>query len=249
MFRHISSSWPSILSRLRALSSQLCTAASGQVVSLRSLDVVASSKTQDVSTETIYLAKLFELIASMCEVSDDFMVDRLKQQVWPVTASLLDMYVQEEKRNTRKQLGTDSLVLKDAKTSKWPVTERERLLFSMLEFLTRIYSQRQCGRGLSDLIPSAGTIVLPFLAKEGELQARTMQTLKAMLLIDCDALWRPLLNLGHQQIPPCLFGARESPVAIITKGRCDSMTPLESAAKDLMEFVESLPEQPLDINC
>jgi hypothetical protein len=196
----------------------------------------------------IFLSKLFDLIGTMCEVSESFMVSRIEEQVWPITAKLLDMYVQQEKKNSHKQLSCDTLVSKDAIPKKTFVSEREKLLFSMLNFLTRIYRQEGCGEGLSGLIPAAGTILLPFLANEGELQTRTMRALKTMMLIDCDALWRPLLQLSHRPLPPNPFGGVLQSSVDVTVHDNENKTPLELAANELVEFVEALPEQPLDVS-
>jgi len=196
----------------------------------------------------IFLSKLFELISCMCEVSGDFMVGMIRDEVWPVTAQLLDLYVQQEQKATRKQLSYDSLVLKDAPRKRSFVTEREKLLFSILDFLSRTYAEQKRGSRLSGLVPAAGTMLLPFLAKEGELLMRTMKALKLMMLIDCDALWRPLLQLSHRSFPPRPFDSQEqSSSRVVVEEQYKCTTSLELAAKDLVEFIESLPEQSLDI--
>lgn len=224
----------------------MITSTRGRAVSIQSLQSVTLTMSPDISTYLMFLSKLFELMASMCEVSEDFLVSRIKEEVWPVTAELLGLYVQDETSTSRKQLGCDALVSKATLRPKSFVTERDKLLFSILDFLSRIFGKQDCGQGLSSLIPAAGTILLPFLAQEGELQARTMRALKIMMLIDCDALWRPLLQLSNRPFPPQPFGPQSEAVAV-HKDR-DCTTPLELAAKELVEFIESLPEQDLEIH-
>lgn len=171
------------------------------------------------------------------------MISRTKDQVWPVVAELLDVYVQESKASSY-HLSCDSEVTSDATRRRSFATEREKLLFSILDFLSRIYGERKCGLGLSSLIPVAGTLVLPFLATEGELHARAMKALKTMMLIDCDALWRPLLQLSHRPLPPSPFGLQRS--IVVVEDRYECSTPLELGAEELIGFVESLPEQSID---
>lgn len=245
MLRYISTSWPLIISRLRSLSTLVISATSVKTVSIRSLHVGAYPKTADPTTQMIFLSKLFELIASMCEVSGDFMVGRIKDEVWPIVAELLDLFVQQEKVASHKQLSCDSLVAKDAPLKKTFVGEREKLLFSVLDFLSRIYGERKCGLRLSTLIPTAGTLILPFLANKGELQVRAMRALKQMMLIDCDALWRPLLQLCCRPLPPRPFDSQGFIMEVKDTRTCT--TPLELAAEELVDFIEALPEQPLDI--
>ena len=233
VLRHIARSWPSIISRLRSISSTVIGATCVKTVSIRSLHARVPSASQDISSQMIFLWKLFDLIACMCEVSGDFMVSRIKDQVLPVAVELLDVYVQKSKAS-HNRFCCDSLVSKEGK-----------LLYSLLDFFSRIYGQRECGLGLSALIPVAGTIILPFLANEGELHVRTMRVLKIMILIDCDALWRPLLQMSHRPLPPRPFGPQSS--SINAEDRPECTTPLESGAEELIEFIESLPEQTIEI--
>jgi hypothetical protein len=95
------------------------------------------------------------------------------------------------------------------------------------------------------LIPAAGTIVLPFLADQGQLRARAMEAMKAMLLIDCDALWRPLLQLSRRQIPTRSLYPQFA--GIKTNDEVECRTPLELAAAELVAFIESLPEQSFEV--
>lgn len=215
-------------------------------VSIQTLQVHSPTESPDVSTEMIFLSKLLDLVACMSQVSGSFLVDRIRQQVWPIIAELLDIYVRLEKETSHKQLSTDNLASNELVQKKTVVTEREKLLFSIVDFLSRIYSQRECGMGLADLIPTVGTIIIPFLANYGELRDRTMRALKTMMLIDCDALWRPLLQLSHRPLPPRPFGHEDACITVANPNeKCT--TPLELAAVELVAFIEALPEQTLEI--
>jgi hypothetical protein len=180
----------------------------------------------------------------MSQVSGSFLVDRIRQQVWPIIAELLDVFVRLGKETSRKQPSTDNLAFNELVQGETVVTEREKLLFSILDFLSRIYGQRECGMGLTDLIPTVGTIIIPFLANHGELRDRTLRALKTIMLIDCDALWRPLLQLSHHPLPPRPFGHKDSCTAVVNPDQ-ECTTPLELAAEELVAFVDSLPEQTL----
>ena len=46
--------------------------------------------THDIGIRRIFLANLFELIATMCECSGDFFADRFRNDVWPVMARHLE---------------------------------------------------------------------------------------------------------------------------------------------------------------
>lgn len=240
ILRHVSGSWPSIVSRLRSLSSIVTKSPSVTTASIRSLQSSAPEKSQDTSSQISFFSKLFELIACTCEISGDFTVSRIEDDVWPIVAKLLDLYVRE-KQSTHYLLRGDSVISHDLIRKTSSLTEREKLLYAVLEFLSRVYGVRKCGLGLSGLIPTAGTLVLPFLSDEGELRVRAMKTAKAMLKIDCDALWRPLLQLSHRRITTRTLHPRLAVVGAIDEAECT--TPLELAAAELVDFIEALPEQ------
>lgn len=231
-----------MINRLRALSSVITKNSSVNAVSIRTLHSSTPDKLQDTSSQMSLLSKLFELMACMCEMSGDFMVTRIREQVWPIAAQLLDVYVREKQNIEHPVSGLISPDL----TRKTPfLTEREKLLHAVLEFLSRVYGVRKCGVGLARLIPAAGTIVLPFLADQGDLRARAMEAVKAMVMIDCDALWRPLLQLSRRQIPTRTLYPQFAGLDANDKVECK--TPLELAAAELVAFIESLPEQSFEI--
>jgi hypothetical protein len=243
ILRHISGSWPSIISRLHSLSSVVTRSPSVKTVSLRSLQSSAPEKSQDTSSQISFLLKMFELIACTCEVSGDFMVTRIEEEVWPIVAKVLDLYVRE-KQSTHHLSGDSVRSHELIRKTSFP-TVREKLLHAVLEFLSRVYGVRKCGRGLSGLIPVAGTLVLPFLADEGELRIEAMTAVKVMLKIDCDALWRPLLQLSHRRITTRTLHPRLEVVGASDEPEC--ATPLELAAAELVDFIEALPEQSFEV--
>lgn len=102
ILRQVSDSWPSIRARMKTLSEVILHSNSDR----RSLVVLvlnqSSSNTQrgtsqpeDIGTQRIFLSKLFELIATMCECSGDFFADRFRNDVWPVMARHLKSLLEE----------------------------------------------------------------------------------------------------------------------------------------------------------
>ena len=172
------------------------------------------------------------------------MVTRLEEEVWPIVTNVLDLYMRE-KQSTYHLLSGDSVCSHDIMRKISFRTHREKLLQAVLKFLSRIYGVRKCGLGLSGLIPAAGTIVLPFLADEGELRVEALTAAKAMLKIDCDALWRPLLHLSHRRITTRTLYPRLAVVGGNDESEC--ATPFELAAAELVDFIEALPEQSFDV--
>jgi hypothetical protein len=80
-----------------------------------------------------------------------------------------------------------------------------------------------------------------------ELEAICMTALRNMVLIDCDALWRPLLDLSARGLPPCPLGvlaATENAKEQALGRSPDSV--LAKRANELIDFIEALPEQNLD---
>lgn len=245
VLRHISSSWPSISSRLRNVSSEVTRSSNVKIVSIHCLHTSREERRRDVSSEMSFLANLFDLIACMCEVSGSFMIGRVQNDVWPVVVKVLDMYLRD-KQGSQKLLQSSTDVPSDSLWRPKLVTAREKLLHSVLDFLSRVFGAQQCGHGISDLIPAAGTMLFPFLETDGEVRSRTMKALKAMLIVDCDALWRPLLRLSHRRIDPSPLAPQG--LVVGSEEEAEPITPLELAAKDLVNFVETLPEQSIGLS-
>jgi hypothetical protein len=51
--------------------------------------------TDDVGMQRIFLAKLFTLVATMCECTGDFFAERFRNDVWPVMASHLGYLLEQ----------------------------------------------------------------------------------------------------------------------------------------------------------
>lgn len=150
---------------------------------------------------------------------------------------------------------------------QWSDTERQ-LVLSMLRCLTRAFQQKNCGPALQPILGSVGTLVLPLLEVDNDIdvEGATMDCLKSILLIDCDILWRSLLELGCVGIPPCPLNITCSSKSVEKAATPSDNTLLATAAaaasnvpssvnheshllavrcRELLSFAESLAEQPI----
>jgi hypothetical protein len=75
-----------------------------------------------------------------------------------------------------------------------------------------------------------------------------MTALRNMVLIDRDALWRPLMYLSPRGLPPCplgVFATTENAKEQALGGLPDSV--LTKKANELIDFIEAIPEQNIDV--
>jgi hypothetical protein len=146
-----------------------------------------------------------------------------------------------------------------------PRPESERaLLESVAHCLARIFANRELGSVLSGLIPAAGAMLLPFLDEPGDAPGKGSRlladactdALRSMLRADSDALSRQLIELSGGSVPRCPLSAgptaapRPVPGSAATTTAVASAVPsssrLAAACRELLEYADSLPEQPLD---
>lgn len=124
------------------------------------------------------------------------------------------------------------------------------LIVAMIRCFVSIFRVRACGKALAGLIPAAGALVLPFLGEEGELGAVAMAAIQHMVQIDCDALWRPLIQIsGRRQFPPpkkwLLLDGHKQKARSNNEVTFSVLSLLERRANELVDFIERLPEQEL----
>ncbi|KAL3922927.1 MAG: hypothetical protein SGILL_001940, partial [Bacillariaceae sp.] len=167
----------------------------------------------------------------------------------------------ESSKDESSSATSRSLVSKSAPDNafQWSDTERQ-LVLAMLNCLTRAFQQKDCGPALQSILGSAGTLVLPLLEidNDSNIEDATMDCLKSILRINCDILWRPLLELSGKGIPPCPLKISWS-----LNGVGHTVTPSENVrantftvpanpkdnhvlavrCRELLSFAESLPEQ------
>jgi hypothetical protein len=181
----------------------------------------------------------------MVEESDDFMAgDRLKLDVWPILKKVLGYYLQERDRLTAlPAIGTpisqpDSVVY----------TEKERLLWNVLDFIRRVYRQHDCGSRLAELIPETGTLLLPFLSDPFHTGDKAMAAMQAMLEIDPDSQLRALTITSGRRLPSKPFARNddERHFGSVPSSVSSPASTLQRRAAELLNFIVSRPEQPLE---
>ena len=118
--------------------------------------------------------------------------------------------------------------------------------------------ESSCRYGLAGLIPSAGTMLFPLLSFRGPIGDGAVAAVKAMLRVDCDALWRGLHALSGRPFPrsPLMLASTMSDAESSSKvfsvvsvscnhGMKDNECTLSRKAGELLDFIDELPEQPL----
>jgi hypothetical protein len=235
----------------------------------------------DVATQRIFLARLFTLIGTMCECAGDFMADRFRNDVWSVMASHLGDALRRQVKDAPPSLQSPSRTLVTDQEPKpvnaperdglrlhqvsnecvssgstWTTSER-LLVRSILQCLNQALGQEECGRALGAILVPIGSMLLPLLdnGSDPEIADLSMESVKKILNIDCDALLRPLLELSGAGIPPCPLkkppcpGTKTSECKEIATTESHQEAPesegsiLANRCRELLEYLESLPEQ------
>jgi hypothetical protein len=243
IFRQVHASWPAISSRIIATTS---TVTYDSLTSLQVVKATSSGPTpsENIGQQRIFLGKLFNLVAIMCECSDDFMISRWKPDVWPAVARIVKQRLTQHQPSQAGKSIVEEHPL--AVTTVAPQSER-RLLNAVFDCLSRVFGHLPTGRALSGIIPTAGTMLLPFL-EDPTLEDSCVRALKCMICINSDGLWRQLIDLSGLPVPRCpllLPGMERKDTlnlvcrANIDNTRCDRMT---RGAYALLEFIDTLPE-------
>ena len=261
ILRQVGASWPSIQARLSATSDDiLLSQRAGSVVVVRTGPQSKNGgavSSPDLATRRVFLSKLCALVATISEGSGEFIASRFRKDVWPTMASHFDQIMQRQNQNLLE--GTNTI--RDAKkyltsSSSQPtsVLDSERQMMTvMANALCRIFTVQEVGIKLTALIPIIGTVLLPLLDEDSspDLQAATVEAIKAMISIDYDALYRALLHLSGRNFPVCplLIDGTKEPIAVSAElvSKSDSIqmnsTTLASKASELLDYIDGLPEQ------
>ena len=235
ILRQGADSWPSIRARLKSLSEIILQSYSNRgsnVVLVLHQSSREQKKYEDIGTQRIFLSKLFQLIAVMCECSGDFFVDRFRNDVWPCMARHLEYLLQELQRQREAHSSSDRIVFEQKfnKAIRNPMIEstakgnelstitlserrlsfkisdtQEQLIVSILRCLNRILEQEECGKALEKLLGSIGSTILPLLDVEDQpkIQEMSMDCIRSIVKIDSDVLRRPLIELSGTKIQAC----------------------------------------------
>lgn len=260
----MSDAWPAIHARLTALTADIMSTRVSSVVIMQKQNSNASlsSHTIDTSTKRVFYSKILELVTTMAECSSDFIVGRFKNDIFPLVSQLLasfagDVLPSDIADSLPSCDNLNSTVLRTfdvTENSSTRQASETNLLISILNCFAGVFHESACGRSLTGLIPTAGTLVLPFL---GERDTRTaiacIEALKQMVIIDCDALWRPLVLLSGRHFPPTkswnlpLNRLRDLFEVVHTDAdEANAASQLVGLrAREVVDFIENQPEQQL----
>lgn len=229
ILRQIHSSWSTIEIRMKS-ATNVVSASSGSVStmlvqhSLGSNDVSSQTK---ISEQRHVLSSLFALVATICEVSGDFMASRWRPAVWPCLSSVLE--------NCRRRYERQSVYDATSLLQESEVT----LLSSAIHCISRVYCHRCTGAAFAGLIPAAGPLLLPFVVfGDPPVSKSAYDAIDNMISIDGDALYRPLSELCGGDLKRYTWDHH-----------CDNVIPRGSAnaqVVDLLARLESQREQDID---
>ena len=232
--------WPSIIARLRSTSTSLASVNKLSRSDLAIRHAMAKDQEQGPSRAglEVLMSKLLLVISELCLGSDGFFEDRFTNDVYPIIARLVKDILSRDGRLTHKPTSL--------------VGEKHSLLLPILQFFKTSYGS-SCGDGLVGLIPSTGTMIFPLLSFEGPIGSAAVDAVKAMLAVDCDALWRSLQNLSGRSFPchpvvdtaPKKYKGRATTATMILSSQHNMENVLSQRAVHLLEFIQCLPEQPV----
>jgi hypothetical protein len=235
--------WPSILARLRFTIEKISGSRESQmVVKISPRQMVCSSDEKiapgySLSSLPFFLESLLDLVATLCEVSGDFMRGRFEHDTWPLLAKLLGIH-------------TKHLCSTSAGTKIDGSYETE--IISMLSCIRRIYSARDCGLCLAHLIRVMSVIVLPFIQYPGKIGSEAVGTIEALMRIDRCCLFRELHFVARRKWGPnpINISGNAGEGTLITAEIPDSLgfgdernATMVKRATDLISFASKLEEQ------
>ena len=250
IFRAIAEFWPSIIARLRSVSASLATVnrLSRSELSLR--NVMATDQVQKYHSQAgleVLMPRLLLVVSELCLSSDGFFADRFENDAYPIIATQMT------------DLLSTCFDNGDHPHQLLPFAEdKQRLLLSILHCFKCTF-ESGCRNCLVGIIPSAGAMIIPLLSFRGPTGEGATNALKAMAMVDSDALWRELHNLSGNPFPsnPIVISASKSSVNHFwpcstktvalsnnTRRRGHDLI-LSKKALELMEFIKCIPEQEL----
>ena len=231
--------WPPIIARLRSASASLASVNKLSRSDLSIRHMMATDQVQGGPSKAsleVLISKLLLIVSELCVSSDGFFVDRFEKDVYPITSKLIQDILPRD--------GFNGMGLQSAK-------QKHSLTLPILSCFKSTF-ESSCRYGLAGLIPSAGTMLFPFLSFEGPIGDESMAALKAMLAVDCDALWRGLHTLSKRPFPdkPIHISGEQAVTTIelrpkgVTSVRSrDCNIILSQKAGELLDFIDQLPEQ------
>lgn len=231
IYRQISDSWPAIQSRLEALSNEFCDSQRSTGLLLRVSNALPPPYS---SSNLTFLSTLFDLVGAMAFSSGSFMWGRLEGEVWPLCARILETRLKE-------RYTTSSVIANEKAT----LSDKNKLLRSLFSLYTKVFRNPELAERAACSIPTIGTMIMPFISDEDPIGNTAMETMKAMLCIDCDALWRSLLSTSGRGLPPNPYDEIPQGMGIGTVVQEESSL-LQKRAQELLDFANALPEQNIE---
>lgn len=234
VLRHIGASWSAVISRIKA-HSRVIVWQSNSAPSTP-FAVVRRDQAAAVTSHETALSSLVELVGTMCYASGSFMASRIRDEVWPLLAPVLTAQQITSKSNRieyYRQSATQALV----RSTPELLTQGEKLVLAICRSLEKMFTNKDFASSATNLIPLVGTILLPFLSSSSAVGEAVMSTLRSLLKVDCDALWRPLHSLSAKSMPRFdkkPHGSSSSEIG-------ESL--LQSRARELLSYADALPEQ------
>jgi hypothetical protein len=235
VYRQISDSWPSILPRIQDLCQEFCSSFSSNRLPLNNVKCLSD---YDGSSNVLFLSALFDLLGCMVQSSGSFLWSRLEVDVWPACAQILGKIL--------KQKVNDKAYLTSNKICENEIT---KLLCSLFGFYTKVFSNPELFHKAASSISTVGSMILPFVSEKDPIGGKAMSTIKTMLLIDKDALWRPLLSSsGYLSKQFSLKSHHQLDDGKLQPSTSENGSPsaLQLRARELLDFVDDLPEQIID---
>ncbi|EEC48447.1 predicted protein [Phaeodactylum tricornutum CCAP 1055/1] len=243
ILRQIASLWPVVAARLKVTSADLNNRSSN------ASSLLLVSKTESVNSsdhklgeKRIFLSELLELTATMTVSTDDFMASRFRENAWPCIVSVLEKLIKlSPESSSRRSIGKQI----ECQAHLIPLPESERILIkAALGCLSRVFGHGPNRSVLIDLGQSCATIVFPLLESyDPDFVELTVDVVKALLRIDCDTIWRSLWDMTGRPIPDCPLNRNKRSLAVAQN--LETATPLAVKASELLDYIESLPEQSL----
>jgi hypothetical protein len=234
LFPAIAEFWPSIIARLRSASMSLSSVNKLSRSELSIRHIMATDQEQGLSRARVevLISKLLLIVSELCLSSDGFFVDRFENDAYPIIAMLMT-----------DLLPTDSDSIRRPDQPSSFAGQNHALLLSVIHCLKCTF-ESGCRHGLASLISSIGAMLFPLLAMGGSLGDETTATIKAMLEVDRDALWRGLQVLSRR-IFPCnpipSFPSASTPASL--QWNENGSIRLSKKAGELIDFMEQLLEQ------
>jgi hypothetical protein len=239
IFRQIHSSWPAISARLRTSCSDCLMP---EKFPLLLPDQLSADSHSDACEKRIFLSQLLCLVASIAECSDDFIASRFREHVWPCLCKIMEYFNNGSDRLCFSTVGSPKYQFPTSK--KYSASDIQMLL-AAIECISRIFAHEPTSKVLSDLLPRAGTYLLPLLHFGYEnVEQRSFQAVKNILRSDYDCIWRTLVCLSGQKLPPNPLISANKIAAMPSESPAVSQE-LSEYAQLLIEYVDALAEQQL----